>query len=113
MNCLGRSHGDKAALDGMCPAQSGYTIPMKRVSASTAKTLWDEILDDVQHAPVVVHGDDRDLAVVVSMAEYERLRTGAVRAFLDLRNELAAEAAARGLTEELTSTARSQHCRVM
>jgi predicted DNA-binding antitoxin AbrB/MazE fold protein len=30
----------------------------------------------------------------------ERLRTGNVRAFLDLRNEIAADAAARGLTHE-------------
>lgn len=34
------------------------------------------------------------------MAEYERLRTGNVGAFLDLRNEIAAEAAAKGLTDE-------------
>jgi hypothetical protein len=34
------------------------------------------------------------------MAEYERLRTGNVRAFLDLRKEIAAEASARGLTDE-------------
>jgi len=33
------------------------------------------------------------------MAEYERLRTGNVRTFLDLRNDVAAEAARRGLTE--------------
>lgn len=30
----------------------------------------------------------------------ERVRTGNVRAFLDLRNEIAAEAAAKGLTDE-------------
>jgi hypothetical protein len=34
------------------------------------------------------------------MADYERLRSGNIQAFLDLRNEVAAQAAARGLTEE-------------
>ncbi|OFW01986.1 MAG: hypothetical protein A3I61_00495 [Acidobacteria bacterium RIFCSPLOWO2_02_FULL_68_18] len=47
----------------------------------------------------MIRREDRDVAVVVSMAEYERLRTGNVRAFLDLRSEIAAEAAAKGLTD--------------
>jgi hypothetical protein len=34
------------------------------------------------------------------MAEYERLRTGNVQAFLGLKDEIAADAAARGLTDE-------------
>ena len=34
------------------------------------------------------------------MADYERLRAGNIQAFLDVRNQVAAEAAANGLTEE-------------
>ena len=34
------------------------------------------------------------------MADYERLRGGNVMAFLDLRAQVAAQAAANGLTEE-------------
>jgi len=34
------------------------------------------------------------------MAEYERLRSGNIRAFPDLRNEVASQVAAAGLTEE-------------
>jgi hypothetical protein len=34
------------------------------------------------------------------MADYERLRTGNIQAFLELRNQVAAEAAANGLTEK-------------
>jgi hypothetical protein len=33
------------------------------------------------------------------MADYERLRTGNIQAFLDLRNQVAAEAVANGLTQ--------------
>ena len=58
------------------------------------------ILDEAQREPIVIRRQDRDIAVVLSMADYERLRTGNIQAFLDLRNEVAARAAANGLTEE-------------
>ena len=48
----------------------------------------------------MIRRQDRDIAVVLSMAEYERLRSGNVRAFLDLRNEVAAQAATAGLTDK-------------
>jgi prevent-host-death family protein len=72
---------------------------MKTVAATEAKNRLGAILDDAQREPVVIRRQDRDIAVVISMAEYERLRTGNVRAFLDLRNDVAAEAARKGLTE--------------
>lgn len=73
---------------------------MKTVAATEAKNRLGAILDDAQREPVVIRRQDRDIAVVISMAEYERLRSGNVQAFLDLRNEAAAQAAANGLTEE-------------
>lgn len=73
---------------------------MKSVAATEAKNRLGAILDEAQREPIVIRRQDRDIAVVLSMAEYERLRSGNVRAFLDLRNEVAAEAAARGLTNE-------------
>jgi hypothetical protein len=38
--------------------------------------------------------------LILSIANYDRLRSANVRAFLDLRNEAAAEATAAGLTDE-------------
>lgn len=73
---------------------------MKTVAATEAKNRLGAILDDAQREPVVIRRHDRDIAVVLSMAEYERLRAGNIQAFLDLRNEVAAHAAASGLTEE-------------
>jgi prevent-host-death family protein len=73
---------------------------MKTVAVTDAQIRLDAILDEAQREPVVIRSEDRDVAVVLSMAEYERLRTGNVQAFLDLRNEIAADAAARGLTDE-------------
>ena len=73
---------------------------MKTVPATEAKNRLGAILDDAQREPIVIRRQDRDIAVVLSMAEYERLRSGNIQAFLDLRNQVAAEAAANGLTEE-------------
>jgi prevent-host-death family protein len=73
---------------------------MKSVAATEAKNRLGAILDEAQREPIVIRRQDRDIAVVLSMADYERLRSGNVRAFLDLRNEVAAEATARGLTDE-------------
>ena len=73
---------------------------MKTVPATEAKNRLGAILDDAQHEPIVISRQERDIAVVLSMADYERLRSGNIQAFLDLRNQVAAEAAANGLTEE-------------
>jgi len=73
---------------------------MKTVAATEAKNRLGAILDEAQHEPIVIRRQDRDIAVVLSMADYERLRTGNIQAFLDLRREIAAEAAAHGLTDE-------------
>ena len=72
---------------------------MKTVSESDAKSQLAAILDEAQRAPVVIRRD-QNIAVVVSMADYERFRAGHVRAFFELRDEIAREAAAAGLTEE-------------
>ena len=71
---------------------------MKTVAATEAKTRLGAILDDAQREPVVIRRQDRDIAVVLSMRDYERLRSGNVDTFLALRNEVAAVAKGRGLT---------------
>jgi antitoxin YefM len=73
---------------------------MKTVAATEAKNRLGAILDEAQREPIVIRRQERDIAVVLSMADYERLRSGNIQAFLDLRNQVAAEAAANGLTEE-------------
>lgn len=73
---------------------------MKTVAATEAKNRFGAILDQAQREPIVIRRQDRDIAVVMSMADFERLRSGNIQAFLDLRNEVAARAAASGLTDE-------------
>ncbi len=73
---------------------------MKTVAATEAKNRLGAILDEAQREPIVIRRQDRDIAVVLSMTDYERLRAGNMQAFLTLRNEVAARAAAKGLTDK-------------
>lgn len=73
---------------------------MKSVAATEAKNRLGAILDEAQREPIVIRRQDRDIAVVLSMADYERLRAGNMQAFLDLRKEVAAQAAGNGLTQK-------------
>ena len=73
---------------------------MKTVAATEAKNRLGAILDAAQREPIVIRRQNRDIAVVLSMADYDRLRAANVRAFLELRDEIAAEAAKAGLTHE-------------
>lgn len=71
---------------------------MKRVAATEAKNRLGAILDDAQREPIVIQRQDRDVAVVISMAEFERIHAANVAAFIEARKALAAEAKANGLT---------------
>ena len=61
---------------------------MKRIAATEAKNRLGAILDEAQREPIVIRRQDRDIVVVLSMADYERLRAGNIQAFLDLRREV-------------------------
>ena len=71
---------------------------MKFVTATEAKNRLGAILDDAQREPVVIRRQERDVAVVRSMAQFERMRAGNVQAFLEARKKVAEEAKAKGLT---------------
>ena len=71
---------------------------MKTVAATEAKNRLGALLDEAQREPIIIRRQDRDIAVVLSMADYERLREGNVKALLELRNAIAATAAKKGLT---------------
>jgi prevent-host-death family protein len=73
---------------------------LKRITLSEVSGGFEAVLDEVNRTPIVICDDGRELAVMLSIADYDRLRTGAVAAFLELRNEVSREAAENGLTEE-------------
>jgi len=46
---------------------------MKKLNASEAKLHFGEMLDTVQHEPVVIQRSGRDKAVVLSIRDYENI----------------------------------------
>ena len=72
---------------------------MRSIEEAEARVRLDEILDEAERQSIVIRRQGREIAIVLSMADYERLRVGTIREFLDLRNDIAREASAAGLTE--------------
>lgn len=73
---------------------------MQYVSATDAKQTFSAVLDTAQREPVVIRKQNRDVAVMISMRDFERLRRVNIEEFQKFCDRLGKEAAARGLTEE-------------
>jgi prevent-host-death family protein len=73
---------------------------MRHVSATEAKQALAAVLDAAQREPVIIRRQQRDVAVVLSMHEYERLTALNVEEFQRFCDRIGEQAKARGLTEE-------------
>ena len=72
---------------------------MRYVSATDAKQRLAALLDAAQREPVVIRRQKRDVAVILSTQEYERLCALNADAFQRFCDRVAERAAAHGLTE--------------
>ena len=77
---------------------------MRFVSATEAKQRLAALLDAAQREPVVIRRQKRDVAVILSPAEYDRLRALNVEELERFCDRIGEQAAARGLTEEKLTT---------
>jgi prevent-host-death family protein len=73
---------------------------MKYVSATEAKQRLAALLDAAQREPVVIRRQNRDVAVLLSPQEYDRLRALNAAEFQRFCDRIAEGAAARGMTED-------------
>lgn len=73
---------------------------MRYVSATDAKQRLAALLDAVQREPVTIRRQNRDVAVVLSPREYERLRALNIEEFERFCDRIGEHARARGLTED-------------
>ena len=81
-----------------------YNGHMQYISATEAKQRLAALLDHAQREPVTIQRQNRDVAVVLSPQEYERLRGFVIAEFERLCDQIGGRAEAGGLTEaELTS----------
>jgi prevent-host-death family protein len=71
---------------------------MRYVTATDAKQRLAALLDAAQREPVVIRRQKRDIAVILSAEEYDRLRAFNVAEFDRFCDQVAGKAAAHGLT---------------
>jgi prevent-host-death family protein len=74
---------------------------MKTVSATDAKQRFATLLDAAQREPVLIRRQNRDVAVIISAEEYDRIRGVNDDEFERFCDRVGAEATARGLTDEI------------
>lgn len=74
---------------------------MRTVTASEARQGWAEVLEASRREPIVIQRQKRDVAVVMSMDEYERLVHLNVAEFQRFSDRVGAKAKDAGMTEDL------------
>jgi antitoxin Phd len=74
---------------------------MPTVSATHAKQNFAAILDQSQREPVRIQRHERDVAVLISAEEYEKIHQMRVQELLRFTEETSRYAEAQGMTEEL------------
>ena len=72
---------------------------MRAVSATEAKQRLAALLDAAQREPVVIRRQNRDVAVIMSAEEYERMRDFNAAEFQRFCDRVADQTKARGLSQ--------------
>ncbi|MEK6745947.1 MAG: type II toxin-antitoxin system Phd/YefM family antitoxin [Pseudomonadota bacterium] len=73
---------------------------MQYVSATDAKQAFAATIDMAQRSPVVIKRQNREIAVIISPKDYERLTRLNIEEFQSFRNEVASKAKNQGLTQK-------------
>src|SRR5579864_1568571 len=78
-----------------------YNRQMKTVSATDAKQRLAALLDAAQREPVLIRRQNRDVAVIISAEEYQRIRELNINELKQAMDRIGAQAQTRGMTEEI------------
>jgi hypothetical protein len=73
---------------------------MKVMTVAEARATLDKVLEGLAEDSVILKKDERDVAAVISIEDYEKLRRLKVEEFIALCERAGRQAEARGLTEE-------------
>jgi prevent-host-death family protein len=76
-------------------------LNMQTVSATKASQNFAATLDAAQREPVLIQRHDRDIAVLVSADEYEKIHRMRVRELLHFTEETSRYAESQGMTDEV------------
>jgi prevent-host-death family protein len=74
---------------------------MRTVSATDAKQRLAALLDAAQREPVMIRRQNRDVAVIMSAEEYDRIRGVNNAQLKRIIDRIGTQAAAKGMTEEI------------
>ncbi len=72
---------------------------MRSISATEAKQRFAALLDTAQREPVMIQRHDRDIAVILSAEEYDRIRGARVEEFQRFCERVGRKAQKKGLTQ--------------
>jgi prevent-host-death family protein len=78
-----------------------YAEYMREISATEAKQKFAALLDAAQRGPVRIRRHDREVAVLVSAEEYEKIHRMRVEELIRLSDENGRYADSQGMTGEL------------
>jgi prevent-host-death family protein len=73
---------------------------MQIVSATEAKQSFGAVIDKAQREPVMIRKQNRDVAVIMSIENYQRITRINIQEFQHFRNTISQKAQKRGLTDE-------------
>ncbi|WP_323262555.1 type II toxin-antitoxin system Phd/YefM family antitoxin [Pseudanabaena galeata] len=73
---------------------------MQIASATEAKQSFGAIIDKAQREPVMIRKLNRDVAVIMSIEDYQRITRINIQEFQQFRSSIAKKTQKRGLTEE-------------
>jgi prevent-host-death family protein len=74
---------------------------MQTLSATDVKQAFGAALDAAQRSPVVIRKQNRDVAVLMSMREYEKIRQMRIENFDRTAKIISDKALAKGMTNEI------------
>jgi prevent-host-death family protein len=74
---------------------------MRTISATEAKQNFAALIDSAQREPIIIRRHNRDLAVVVSPRDFERLRRANIEELVRFTAEVGQRAAERGMNQEV------------
>jgi len=73
---------------------------MQFVSATEAKQTLAAVIEKAQREPITIRKQNRDVAVIMSMEDYQRITRFNIQEFQQFREYIGREAQERGLTED-------------
>jgi len=73
---------------------------MKTVTVTDARQRFGALLDAAQRRPVLIRRQNRDVAVIVSAEEYDRIYSVQNAALKRTMDRIGVQAAARGMNKE-------------